>query len=399
MAVEVFNYRAKNAVGKTIEGTLEAADREEAWERLTREGLRVLELVAEEDDGVALFEVVTRAEIVYLTNQLAVMVDTGVALSSALRAIVEQERNPTLRRVLKAISADVEAGQDFSKALKKHPKYFDETYVALVRASEATGSLGEMLETIAAYQRAQLESRAKIRGAMIYPGVMLCFAVAVTVFLLTYVMPKFMPIFQARHVELPGITKFMMTVSELATGYWWAWIGGVASVVATWYFVGRTEVGRRAIDRLKLGLPLVGPLLRKVAMARSLRTLGTMLEAGVPVLESLDLCAAVAGNVLYYDLWQNVKEEISTGRQICDALRNNPLVPHLLVQMIASGEESGKLGKVLLRVAEFYDRDIEYGIKNVTSMLEPAMIMFMGVVVGSIGMAMMLPIFRLSRHP
>lgn len=398
MADEVFIYRARDPLGKMIEGTIEAPGEEEAWQQLTRDGFRVVELMAEEDDGLALFEIVTRSEIIYLTNQLAVMVDTGIALASALKAVSEQEKNPALRRLLIEISQDVEAGGEFSQALAKHPKYFDDTYVALVRASEATGTLGPMLERIAAYLRAALDSRAKVRSAMIYPAVMLVFAIGVTVFLLTYVMPKFTPIFRARKIEVPGLTKFMMNVSSTAIDYWYVWLGLVMAMGVAWFVAQRSTIGRRLIDGVKLNLPLLGPVFRKMAICRSLRTLGTMLDSGVPVLEALELCAAVSGNVHYRELWLRVRDEITTGQRICDALRGSPLIPHVLVQMVASGEETGKLGSVLLRVAEFYDRDVEHSVKTVTSLLEPAMIVVMGAVVGAIGLSLMLPIFRLSRQ-
>ncbi len=340
---------------------------------------------------------IRKSELLYVTNQLSIMVTTGVTLSAALSAIADQEENPSLRRVLKDLRRSVEAGEDFSVALARYPKLFDTTYVSLVRASEATGMLGEMLERIAHYLGKNLETRGKVRSAMMYPSVMLVMAVGVTIFLLTFVMPKFTPIFESRAAALPKPTKVLMALSNTLVDYWYLWVLGlVAAVAGLWYAV-RTPAGRRIWDAVKLQLPIVGPAIRKVVLGRSVRTLGAMVRGGVPMLDALQLSADVAGNVHYHDVWRHVLNEVTQGKQIHTALAGNPLFPATLVQMIAAGEETGKLDVVLERVSDYYDREVELSLKAATSLIEPIMIAVMGVVIGGIGMSIMLPIFTLSR--
>jgi len=394
-----FQYRVRDPMGKVHEGTLDAVTLDDAAQQLRRDGFQVLS-IDESDDGAGLFpRRVTKNEIIYLTNQLAIMVDTGITLSSALAGIVEQEANPTLRRVLADLKNAVEAGDDFSAALARHPKYFDRTYVALVKASEATGSLGPMLERIGAYLRKEVETRGKVRAAMAYPTVMMVLALGVTVFLLTYILPKFTPLFKSKGTRLPGITAAMMSVSDAMLVHWYLWLAGAIALVVGFVYLKRTDPGRQFFDRLKINLPIVGATFRKVTISRSIRTLGTMLASGVPIIDAIRLASEVSGNYHYEKLWQKVLDEVTSGKRVCEALQGSPLFPRVLVQMISSGEETGKLDAVLERVSTYYDREVETSLKAATSLIEPIMISIMGVVVGTIGLAMLLPIFSLSKQP
>lgn len=393
-------YRARDPLGKIIEGRIDALDTDEATQHLRRDGFAVLELTDEEEDEGGLFGGrVSRRDITNVTTQLAVMVDTGITLSSALQGLIAQEQNPKLKQLLLALQTSVEGGSDFSSALQEHPKYFDPTYVALVRASEASGTLAEMLERIADYLRARMESRAKVRSAMTYPLVIAALAVAVTIFLLTYIMPKFEPLFSRKGVELPKMTVVMMSVSRMLVDYWYAWIVGAVAIVVALVFWLRTEAGQRFRDRAILSLPLLGPVFRKIILSRSINTLGTMIASGVSALDALRLCGEAAGNRLYLDLWENVRERVTAGEQICEALAGQTLIPPTLVQMIASGEQSGRLDDVLMKVSTYYDREVETSLKTATSLIEPIMICVMGAVVGAIGLSLLLPIFSLSRRP
>jgi type IV pilus assembly protein PilC len=224
-------------------------------------------------------------------------------------------------------------------------------------------------------------------------------AAGVTVFLLTYIMPKFTPLFQSKGTELPGPTLLMMTVSDALLGHWYLWIAGVVAVVAAFVCGKRTQAGRQAIDWLRINTPIVGPMSRKVTISRSIRTLGTMLRSGVPIMDAIKLAGEVSNNYYYERLWERVGDEVTGGKRVCEVLAGNPLFPRVLVQMIASGEETGKLDSVLERVSVYYDREVETAIKATTSMIEPIMIAVMGVVVGTIGLALLLPIFSLSRQP
>lgn len=395
-----FQYQVRDPLGKTHRGTLEAASREHAAQQLARDGFRV-QLLEEDDPSAPLGSLlgprVSKRDIIFLTNQLAIMVDTGITLSAALDGILQQEKNPSLRKVLADLKIAVEAGENFSSALARYPKLFNKTYVALVRAAEASGGLGSMLERIAGYLRKEMETRSRVRAAMAYPGVMLVMALGVTVFLLTYVLPRFTPIFQSRGMTLPAPTRVVMAVSHVFVDYAYLWLAGVLAMIVGYVLMLRTPQGRQWFDLARLHLPVLGTMNRKVILGRSIRTLGTLLASDVPLLDALNLSAEVSGNCHYEKLWNRVRDEVTAGKRICDSLTGHPLVPPVLVQMIASGEEAGKLDDVLQRVSGYYEHEVETAIKAATSMLEPLMIGVMGIIVGGIGLALLLPIFSLSK--
>jgi type IV pilus assembly protein PilC len=393
-----FQYSVRDPLGNQHQGTLEAATAEDAQQQLRSDGFYVLTLEENEGEGLNLFaRGVAKIEIIYATNQLAIMVETGITLSTALQSIVEQSENPTFRTMLADIKKRVEGGEDFSNCLEKYPKYFDHTYVSLVRASEATGTLGEMLERIGSYLRKELETRSKVRSAMAYPGIMAALAIGVTTFLLVYILPKFSPLFTKKGIELPGITVVMMAVSDCMIHYWYLWILGVGSLVAGIAYARRTEPGRRTIDWLKINLPIFGAMFRKVTISRSVRTLGTMISSGVSVLDAIRMSGDVSGNYYYEKLWYHVLDRVTSGIEIHVALSESTLFPPMLIQMIRAGEETGKLDVVLERVSNYYDTEVEQSIKTSTSMIEPIMICAMGVIVGGIALGLLLPIFSLGR--
>ena len=234
---------------------------------------------------------------------------------------------------------------------------------------------------------------------MTYPMIMMVLAAGVTIFLLTYVMPKFMPLFKLRQTQLPAATLVMMSVSEVIIDYWYLLLAGAGAIVGGFLYGRRTPAGRRILDWIKINSPVVGTMFRKVTISRSIRTLGTLLANGVPVIEAIKLAQAVAGNYYYEMIWQKVQEEVTGGKRICEVLRSTPLFPNVLVQMISAGEEAAKLDLVLEKVSTYYDSEVETTLKATTSLIEPLMIAMMGVVVGTIGLALMLPIFNLSRQP
>jgi len=394
-----FHYKARDAAGNLRQGAIDADSVEDATQQLRRENLQVIKVADVEDAppiGGLFARRITRQEIIYVTCQLAIMVDTGISLTAALGSIIDQEENPSLKRLLEDIKAGVESGEDFSMALARHPKFFDTTYVALVRASESTGTLGEMLDRIANYRRKDLEARGKVKSAMAYPMVMAVAAVGVTIFLLAYIFPKFTPLFAQKQMKLPMPTVVVLAVSHAITGYWYLFIAGAIGLVVGIVLGRKTTTGRQIMDWIKINLPAVGPMTRKVIISRSIRTLGAMLAGGVSMLESLELCGAVSGNYYYRELWERVAADITTGSTLQKSLSGTKLLPGTLVQMISSGEETGKLAEVLERVSVYYDNEVETAVKGVTSIIEPLMITVMGGVVGGIGMALMLPIFKLS---
>lgn len=393
-----FAYTVRDPLGKLLTGTLEASSPEDAAQHLRRDGFTVVKVEDDEDDGGSLFpRRIKKSEIVYATTQLALMVDTGITLSDALASIAEQEENPTFKALLIELKGNVEAGEDFSKALARHPKHFDQTYVSLVKASEQTGLLSQMLDRIAEYMQKEADTKARVRGAMAYPTVMMVIAVGVTIFLLTYILPKFEPLFDARGTSLPKLTIVLMHASRSILGYWYLWLLGIAAVITGFLYGRRTEQGKLAIDWCKINAPIIGPVFRKVIVSRTIRTLGTLLSSGVTMLDALELSAKVAGNVFYERMWAKVIDDVTTGSQVCESLADQPLMPRTVVQMIGSGEETGKLDEVLVRLSAHFDREVDGAIKAATSLIEPLMITAMGVVVGAIAMGLLLPIFSLSR--
>jgi len=400
MTTATYQYSVRDPLGNVHQGSVDATSRDDAEQQLRRDGFAVLEL--QEGDAPPIQIIprgISQTEIIYLTNQLSIMVDTGITLSAALNGICAQEENPTLKCVMLDLKARVEGGEDFSTALANHSDYFDTTYVAMVRASEQTGSLGTMLERISDYLRKEVETRGKVLAALAYPGVMMVLAIGVTIFLLTYVLPKFEPLFTRKGVALPMPTVVMMTLSGALLNYWWAWMIGAATISVGYFYGSRTELGRQLVDGFKINLPILGPLFRKVAISRSIRTLGTMVGSGVSMLDSLKLASEVAGNYHYEQLWLHVLDRVTTGSTIKDSIQGNPLIPSTLVQMIDAGEETGKLDYVLAKCSDYYDSEVDLSLKTATSLIEPIMITVMGVIVGGIGMALMLPIFKLSSTP
>ena len=392
-----FQYTARDPLGKLLKGSVDATSHDEAMQHLQRDGFDVVKLADGEDTGELFPRRVKRTEIIYMTTQLALMVDTGINLADALDSIAEQEENPTLKRLLLDLKSGVESGENFSDALARHPKHFDRTYVSLIKASEETGLLAQMLDRIAEYMQKESDTRARVRGALAYPAVMMVIAISVTIFLLTYVLPKFEPLFDARGTSLPKLTIVLMHLSRAMLTYWYLWLLGVVAAGVGFYFGKRTEQGKLAIDWLKIHAPIVGPVFRKVVISRSIRTLATLLHSGVSMLDALRLSSQVSGNIFFERMWQRVIDEVVTGSQVNQALSGDPLMPATVVQMISSGEETGKLDEVLVRMSSHFDREVDGAIKTATSLIEPLMITGMGVVVGAIAMGLLLPIFTLSR--
>ena len=394
-----FAYTARDFSGRMKNGSLAAETAAAAAAQLRQEGLFVVSLAEEKAAAVAATVVrkrVSRAEIIAVTTQLAVMVDAGVSLASAVRGAATQAANPALGGLLGTIADHVEAGEPFSSALAKFPRHFDKTYVNLIRASEASGSLGGMLDRLATQMQNERETRQKVVGALIYPAAMLSMCVGTGVFLLTYVFPKLTPMFVARKLALPTPTKVLMALSDALTGYWYLFLAAVLISVGSFLYSRRQPWGRRGLDWLWLRVPAFGPMLRKVALSRSLRTLATTVNAGVPMLDAIKLSAGVAGNVWYEAAWATVADQVAAGRQINQALDKHPLFPPTLVQMIGSGEATGRLGPVLTKASDALDRDVAAAVKACTSLIEPVMVFIMGGVIGTIALAMLLPIFKLS---
>lgn len=338
----------------------------------------------------------TQKDILDFTTQLAVMIRAGISIRNALDGIADQVQNQSFKKTLLQIKVDIEAGKQFSEAIARHPKLFGPLYVNMVRASEMSGSFARMLDRIAAYLAQEIETRRMVLGASIYPGVIATMAIGVTVFLLTFVLPKFATVFKGKEAALPGPTKFLMALSNFTVEYWWVMLAvALAGIIGFLAFI-KTELGGFWWDKFKLTAPLMKRMFRALYISRSLHTMGELLNAGVPMLDTLSITADVSGNRLYHRMWRAVHSSVKQGKKIQTTLGRSNLLPKSVVQMISAGEESGKLGEVLDEISTYYNKLLRDAIKSVTSMIEPLMIVLMGSVVGFIAMAIILPIFKMS---
>ena len=338
----------------------------------------------------------TQRDVLDFTTQLAVMIRAGISLRLALDGISEQITNPKFKRVMMHIKQEIESGKQFSEAISAYPKLFNPLYVNMVKASEMSGAFAKMLDRIAGFLTQQLETRKMVIGASIYPGVIAGMATFVTIFLLTFVLPRFAGVFEGKEDILPWPTKFLMDLSAWMVNYWWTLgFGGVGAIVG-FIFFSKTDMGRFWIDRGKLGVPLFSRMFRALYVSRSLNTMGELLNAGVPMLDTLLITGDISGNVLFKRMWRNVYSAVRQGKKINSQLSRSNLLPKSVVQMVAAGEESGRLGEVLQEISEYYSKVLRDAIKSVTGMIEPIMIILMGGVVGFIAMAIILPIFKMS---
>lgn len=402
-----YRYQVRNSAGQVQSGSLSADSASGAAAALRAQGLHVMSLsVMAGGDGSGGFMEKLRdlnagkpnqRHVLDFTTQLAVMIRAGINLRAALDGIGEQTQHRGFKKVILQLKNDVEGGKQFSEAIAKHPKLFNPLYINMVRASEMSGSFAKMLDRIAAYIGQQLETKKMVIGAAIYPAIIGCLAVCVTVFLLTFVLPKFYAVFQGKEDILPWATKFLMTLSKTMVAYWYFILGGVIVVGGGVYAFARTELGGFWIDRLKLSIPIMKAMFRSLYISRSLQTMGQLINAGVPMLDTLAITGDISGNQLFKGLWRRIYTSVKQGKKITAALQKDTLLPRAVAQMIAAGEESGKLGEVLDEISVFYAKTLKENIKAVTSMIEPIMILVMGTVVGFIAMAIILPIFKMSQ--
>jgi len=397
--MQAYAYKAKDPLGNIHDGTVDADSLEDAKAIIASGGMHVVSVEEEEEGGFSFgFNRISTSDIIYMTSQISIMIETGINLSTALSGIASQEKNESLKNLLLDLKSDIDSGEDFSAALSKYPRYFDQTYIALVRASEKTGLMGEMLDRVALYLRKEAETRGKIKAALAYPAVMMVMAIGVTIFLLTFVLPRFEPLFSRKGVELPTPTVVMMVTSTVLLEYYMYWIPALVAVGVGFYFFRKSETGRSVIDHIKLNMPVIGPMVRKVTIARSLNTLGTLVRSDVPMLQALELTSMVCNNIYYAKMWSSVIESVTSGNQIHECLRKSKLIPATIIQMIAAGEETGRLDDVLEKVSSHFEDDVDLSIKTTTSLIEPIMIAVMGIVVGGIALGLLMPIFSLSRN-
>ncbi len=399
-----YKYEVRMSDQQTATGVVEAKSLMEASTWVRGQGGYLLSIVAMPQSAGLLSQLRNLRldpkpglkDILNFTKQLSVMIKAGISIRDAIEGIAEQVENPRFRKVLEEIKDDVESGTAFSAALAKHPKLFSAMYVNMVRASEMSGTFSHMLNRIADYLKQQAETRSMVLGAMIYPAVLFVMSIAAVIFLLTWVLPRFLTIFAGKEHLLPKPTLMVMAISNFLCHEWYFLLGGVLLAGIALKMALRTPQGRLMWDGLKLRLPILRRMFRALYITRSLQTMGELLTGGVPILETIEITSDVSGNLLYRNLWLRVRDSVHEGNQIVQPLQNQTLLPKSVVQMISAGENSGNLGPVLQDISEFYQRELKDTIKAVTSLIEPLMIVLMGVVIGAIAMSIMLPAIKIS---
>ncbi|MDE2490072.1 MAG: type II secretion system F family protein [Elusimicrobia bacterium] len=401
----VYAYKAKTAAGLVMQGQLDAEAQKAAVDKLRAQKLVVLEIAEKRENFMdklnALIAAskkgkVTSKDLVLFSRQLSTLVSAGVPIVQSLGILENQSENPAFKEVLAAVKADIEAGLSISDALKKHPEAFPELYTAMVRAGELGGILDTILERLTVYMESSEALKAKVKSALMYPAIVLSICALVTVFLLVFVIPTFKNIFASFNAQLPMPTQVLIDISDGMKSHWYLLVG---VPVAAFYGFKRfyaTDRGHHFVDAKILKAPIFGIMLKKVAVARFTRTLGTLIKSGVPIMQALETVAATAGNIIISEAVLATRESIREGGHLSDPLKKSGIFPNMVTSMISVGEETGALDVMLAKIADFYDQEVDTAVKGLTSMIEPIVIVVMGVIIGSIVISMFMPMFELG---
>ncbi|MEX2570183.1 MAG: type II secretion system F family protein [Gemmatimonadota bacterium] len=391
-----FSYSARSPAGDIQTGEIELPTRDEVVTYLRRQRLIPVSVKAKPKEVSFSFgSGVKTREIVVFTRQFATMINAGLPLVQSLTILAEQSENPRFATVITAVLNDIQAGQTLADALRRHPKVFTDLYVNMVAAGEAGGILDTILNRLAVFLEKNDALTRKIKGAMTYPAVVLVVVIGATTILLWQVVPVFANIFQDAGMALPTPTRVVLAISEFLQSYiHWVFLGiiGIAIAIRQYY---QTSGGRLAIDKLLLRMPILGSLIRKAAVSRFTRTLGTLVSSGVSILEGLEITARTAGNRVVHDAVMQSRKSIAGGATISEPLKKSGVFPPMVVQMINVGEQTGGLDEMLSKIADFYDDEVDAAVTALTSILEPVMIVIMGIVIGGMVVAMYLPMFDL----
>lgn len=399
----VYQYRAKDRSGKTLKSQMEAENERQVSEILKSKDLTIIEIkppATGMSQDIELPEFLKRPpglkQVAIFSKQMATLINAGVPLVQSLAILQKQMENKDFQNVVGDMRADIETGTPFSETVAKHPKIFNRLFINLVRAGETSGTLDAVLDRIAGFQEKQLVLQGKIKSALTYPVVVLVFAILITWFLLTTIVPQFSSILIQLNAPLPLITKILMTVSEILQKYTWVVliIFGIIFALYRWYY--QTHDGRRRIDLIKLRMPVFGNLIQKSAISSFARTFGLLISSGVNIIESLEITKGTADNAIVEDTIENAKNVVMVGEQMSNSLAAAPEVfPPMVVSMISIGEETGSLDNMLGKVADFYEREVDEAVDSLTAALEPMMIIFLGGIVGMIVAGMFLPMFSI----
>ncbi len=396
----VFTWEGRSTQGTPQKGSIEAANEAVALLLLRRQNIQPARIKEKPKDILAdiafLQPKVKTKDLILFTRQLSTMIDAGLPLIQGVEILANQEPNKTFQKILNQIKTDVEAGSTFADALKKHPKVFDNLYTNLVAAGELGGVLDIVLQRLAAYIEKNERLKRKVKGALVYPSTILVIAVVVVLVMLVFVIPVFQEMFSSLGGQLPALTQGVVDLSAFLRRNFLFLIGAAVAVGFVFSRVKATDKGEYFFDKLFLKLPIFGLLLRKVAVARFSRTLGTMISSGVPILDGLDIVAKTSGNRIVQEAIMITKASISEGKTIAEPLSKSGVFPSMVCQMVAVGESTGALDSMLIKIADFYDEEVDAAVDSLTSLIEPMMMIFLGGTVGTMLAAMYLPIFKMA---
>ena len=394
----IFIYKSR-VRGKIKSGEVEAEDEKSAISKLKKKSIRVT-TVKKKGGRSALFgpkvHKITTRDVVIFTRQFSTMVDAGLPLVQCLDILGKQSDNPTFGETILKVKGNIEIGNNLSESMRKFPHIWDSLYCNLVEAGEIGGILDLIFRRLAEYIEKAESLKKKVKAAMVYPGAILTVAFVVVAFLMVFVIPAFAEMFSGGGQELPGPTQIVMDVSSFFQNQWWVMILGGATFLFVFKKVYATELGNIEIDRIALKLPVFGMLIRKVSVAKFTRTLGTLISSGVPLIEGLDICARTSGNKIVEIAVFKTIEAIKEGETIAAPLSREDVFPPMVIQMIDVGEASGSLDKMLSKIADFYDEEVDTAVEGLTALLEPMLMVFLGIIVGFIVVAMYLPIFKMG---
>lgn len=381
--------------GKRIKGEMRASGDAFVKATLRRQGINVIKVGKQ--SGFKSGGKVTDKDVALFTRQLATMMKAGVPLLQAFDIVGKGHNNPAVAKMLGDIKSDVETGSSLSQAFRKYPLYFDALYCNLVGAGEQAGILDSLLDRLATYKEKILAIKGKIKSALMYPISIIVVAFVITAVIMIFVVPAFKQLFTGFGADLPTPTLVVMAISDYFVDYWWAIFGSIGG--GLWFFFytwKRSEKMQSTMDRLLLKVPIFGNLVKIATIARFARTLSTMFAAGVPLVEALDSVAGASGNRVYYDATKRIQSEISTGTSLTVAMQNADVFPNMVLQMVAIGEESGALDSMLSKVADFYEAEVDDAVEGLSSLMEPIIMVVLGVLIGGLVVAMYLPIFKMG---
>jgi len=394
----VFTWEGTDRKGKRVKGESRAPDIPFVRAELRRQSINPLKI--KKKAGAFLTnrkQKIKSKDIAIFSRQMATMMSAGVPLVQSFEIVGRGHNNPSMQDLVLAIKNDVEGGISLTEALRKHPLYFDDLFCNLVQAGEQAGILENLLDKIATYKEKTESLKGKIKKAMFYPAAVVIVAIVVTAIIMIFVIPQFQGLFSSFGADLPAFTRVVINMSTVVQNWWWAGlIGGAAFVAGFGALWKRSRKFREIVDRTLLRTPVLGGILNKASLARFCRTTSTMFTAGVPLVEALQSVAGATGNVVYEDAVLRMREDVATGQALQLSMRQQGLFPHMVIQMVAIGEESGALDEMLAKVADFYEEEVDNSVDALSSLLEPLIMVILGVLIGGLVIAMYLPIFQLG---